>query len=50
MAEGLYMIGRKEEAIKIIEEAKEIMKIIPGEKNYSYTKYFLPKYAMIVGK
>ena len=30
-----------------MEEAHDIVKVIPGKENYYYKKYFLPKYSQI---
>jgi len=43
-ADCLYHSKRYEQAKQVIEEAHEIMKVIPGIQNYYYDKYFLPKY------
>ena len=39
-----HFIKHNVQAKQVIEEAHEIMKVIPGTKNYYYNKYFLPKY------
>ena len=48
--EALYNVGRQKEARIAMEEAREIMRVIPGESNYLYRTYFMPKYLKICGK
>lgn len=48
--EALYQVGRGEEARRAMEEARDIMRVIPGEENYMYRVYFMPKYLKICGE
>ena len=48
--EALYQLGRGEEARRAMEEARDIMRVIPGEENYMYRVYFMPKYLKICGE
>ena len=45
--EALFVVGRKEEARVAMEEAREILRVIPGEDNYLYRNYFMPKFLKI---
>ena len=49
-AEALFQVDRLEEAKKAMEEARQIMKVVPGDRDYMYLKYFMPKYLKICGK
>jgi len=49
-AEALFQVDRLEEAKKAMEEARQIMKVVPGDRDYMYLKYSMPKYLKICGK
>ena len=42
-------MGRVEEAKEAMDEAREIMRVVPGEEDYMYQEYFMPKYLKICG-
>ena len=46
-AEALYQVDRVEEARGAMEEAMQIMRVVPGERDFMYQKYFVPKYLKI---